>query len=139
MPDWDEDSPQLRSNLAQTRREIARSASQRETPTLEAAKLWQTLVMKGLDVPNPRFVGVFRDEPGLERIQVRVGSNFGVDSAKVAEELTHFEAKLQTMVAELDTLLPIGQEPDADQLAAIVDLCAWVHCRVGANPSICKR
>jgi len=45
----------------------------------------------------------------------------------VATELTRFEAKLQTLVAELDALLPVGQEPDADQLAAIVDLCAWAH------------
>jgi Fic/DOC family len=50
-----------------------------------------------------------------------------VDSAKVAEELTHFESKLQTLVAKLDGLLPVGQEPNADQLAAIIDLCAWVH------------
>lgn len=129
MPDWDEDSPQLRDNLAQTLREIARSASQRETPTLEAARRWQALVMKGLDVPNPRFVGAFRGEPGLERVQVRVGSNFGVDSAKVAEELTRFEAQLQLLVAYLDELVPIGEEPDLDQLAAIIDLCAWVHAQ----------
>jgi Fic family protein len=83
--------------------------------------------MEGLDVPNPRFVGAFRGESGLERVQVRVGSNFGVDSAKVAEELTRFEAKLQMLVANLDAFVPIGQEPDLDQLAAIIDLCAWVH------------
>ena len=84
--------------------------------------------MGGLDVPDSsRLVGAFRGEPGIEKVQVRVGSNFGVDSTKVAEELTRFEAKLQTLVAKLDTLLPIGQEPDVDQLAAIVDLCAWVH------------
>jgi hypothetical protein len=27
----------------------------------------------------------------------------------------------------LDSILPARQEPDADQLAAIVDLCAWIH------------
>ncbi|MBZ5630299.1 MAG: Fic family protein, partial [Acidobacteriia bacterium] len=69
----------------------------------------------------------FRGEPGLENVQARVGANYGVDSANVAEELVRFEAKLQTLVTELDALLPIGQEPDADQLAAIVDLGAWVH------------
>ena len=90
-------------------------------------------------MPNSRFLGAFRGEPGLENVQVRVGANYGVDSVNVADELARFEAKLQTLVAELDALLPIGQEPDADQLAAIVDLCAWVHARVGANPSICKR
>jgi Fic family protein len=127
VPNWDRDSPQLRRNLARVLQEIVRSASQRETPTLEAARHWQTLAMEGLDTRDSRFVGAFRGEPGLEKIQVRVGSIFGVDSAKVAEELGRFEAKLQRLVAELDALLPSGQEPDVDQLAAIIDLCAWVH------------
>jgi len=127
VPNWDEDSPQLRKNLAEILQEIARSASQRETPTIEAARRWQALALEGLDAPDSRFIGAFRGEPGIEKVQVRVGSNFGVDSAKVAEELTRFEAKLQTLVTKLDALLPIGQEPDVDQLAAIVDLCAWVH------------
>src|SRR5271169_4498928 len=58
---------------------------------------------------------------------MRVGSNYGVDSANVAGELARFEATLLTLCAQLDALLPPGQEPDADQLAAVVDLCAWVH------------
>jgi Fic family protein len=127
VPDWDEDSPQLRENLAHVLEEIVRAAEQRETPTLEAARQWQTLVVRGLDVPDARFVGAFRGEPGLESVQVIVGANYGADAAHVAAELTRFEAKLQTLVAELDALLPVGQEPDADQLAAIVDLCAWAH------------
>ena len=127
MPNWDEDSPQLRKNLAPILQEIARSASQRKIPTLEAARRWQTLAMEDLDAPDSRFVGAFRGEPGLEKLQVKVGSNFGVNSAKVAEELARFETKLQELVARLDALLPIGLEPDVDQLAAIIDLCAWVH------------
>jgi Fic/DOC family protein len=127
VPNWDEDSPQLRTNLGRVLEEIVRASEQRETPTPEAARRWQTVVMEGLDVPDSRFVGAFRGEPGLENVQVIVGANNGVDSAKVAEELVRFEAMLQTLVAELDALLPIGQELDADQLAAIVDLCAWVH------------
>jgi hypothetical protein len=144
QPDKEEvpnDSPQLRENLARVLEEIVRASEQRETPTLAMAKRWQTFVMEGLDVPDSRFVGAFRGEPGLETVQVRVpamvaapGPPFrsviwvdGVDSAGVAEERARFEAKLRILVAELDALLPIGQEPDADQLAAIVDLCAWVH------------
>jgi hypothetical protein len=50
-----------------------------------------------------------------------------VDAAEVAEELAGFERKLHALLRELDTMLPTGQEPDADQLAAVVDLCAWVH------------
>jgi Fic/DOC family len=127
VPNWDEDSPQLRKNLAQIIQEIFRSASQRDTPTIEAARHWQAFAMQGLDAPDPRFVAAFRSEAGLENVQVRVGANFGTDSANVAEELARFEAKLQALVAELDALLPIGHEPDVDQLAAIIDLCAWVH------------
>jgi hypothetical protein len=127
VPNWDEDSRQLRANLTQAFEEIARAAVQRDIPTLEAARRWQLLGMRGLDVPDSRFVGAFRGEPGLEHVQTRVGAHYGVDSVDVAGELTRFEAKLQRLVAELDALLPIGQEPDADQLAAIVDICAWVH------------
>jgi hypothetical protein len=83
--------------------------------------------MKNLNAPDSRFVGAFRGEPGLENIQVRVGAHYGMDAKEVAKALTRFETKLQALVAEMDSLLPAGQEPDADQLAAIVDLCAWVH------------
>ena len=127
MPSWDEDSPALRRNLSKVFDEIVRSAQRREFPTLASAKHWQSLLMKDLTVPDGRFVGAFRGEPGLEKIQVRVGVHYGVDAAEVAEELAGFERKLHALLRELDAMLPIGQEPDADQLAAVVDLCAWVH------------
>jgi Fic family protein len=127
MPNWDEDSSQLRGNLAKVLEEFARASRQREPASLETARRWQRLLMRGLGVPDSRWVGAFRGEPGLENLQVRVGANYGVDASDVAEELKRFEEKLQTLIAELDASLPIGPEPDADQLAAVVDLCAWVH------------
>ena len=127
MPDWDYDSPQVRSNLRLVLRQIARAVQERQTPTVEEARRWLGLAMKGLGVPDPCFVGAFRGEPGLDNIQVRVGGNYGVSSADVAEALRVFETKLQALVAELDTLLPVGVEPDADEQAAILDLCAWAH------------
>jgi hypothetical protein len=127
VPDWDKDSPQVRSNLRLVLREIARAAQERDTPTVEQARRWQVLAMEGLDVPDPRFVGAFRGEPGLETVQVRVGTHYGVSSADVAEALRVFETKLQALVAELDKLLPVGVEPDTDEQAAILDLCAWAH------------
>jgi hypothetical protein len=129
MPNWDEDSPQLRANLSQVLKQIARRAELRETPTVEEARRWQTLFMEGLDVPDPRYVGAFRGERGLENIQVRVGVNRGTASTRVAEELKQFEETLQGLVAELDKLMPIGHEMDADQLAAVLDLCAWAHAQ----------
>jgi Fic/DOC family len=127
VPSWDEDSPQLRQNLSKVLDEIVLAAQRREYPTLASAKRWQSLLMKNLAVPDARFVGAFRGEPGLEKIQVRVGARFAVDAAEVAEELAGFERKVHALIRELDGMLPAGQEPDADQLAAVVDLCAWVH------------
>jgi len=83
--------------------------------------------MRNLEVREARFVGAFRGEPSLENIAVRVGSNYGVDPADVGEALEQFEAKLQMLVAELDAVLPSGQTLNPDQLAAIIDLCAWAH------------
>jgi hypothetical protein len=127
VPDWDADSPQLRTNLAQVLDEIVRAAQRREQPTLGSAKRWQILFTKKLKVPDSRFVGAFRGEPGLENVQVRVGEHYGVDAARVARALAEFETKLQALVTELDAMIPIGDEPNADQLAAIIDICAWVH------------
>jgi hypothetical protein len=127
MPDWDADSPELRANLTQVINAIVSSAGLREKPTLESARQWQRDIMSGLAVPDSRYVGAFRGEPGLENVQVKVLSHYGTAASSVSEELTHFETKLQALVAELDALIPTEREPNADQLAAIVDLCAWVH------------
>lgn len=127
MPDWDADSPQLRKNLTQVLNQLVLAAQRREQPELESARRWQALLLNGLKVPDSRFVGAFRGEPGLEYVQVKVGAHYGVDPANVAGALAAFETRLQVLVAELDSMLPAGLEPNADQLAAILDLSAWVH------------
>jgi hypothetical protein len=48
--------------------EIVQASQARETPTLKAVTHWHTVVMQGLDVPDSRFVGAFRGEPGLENL-----------------------------------------------------------------------
>lgn len=126
-PDWDKDSPRLRENLADVLREILRAAETREMPSCETARHWQRTFLRGLRVPDKRFVGSFRGEPGLEDILVHVGTNYGSEPSAVAEELRRFESKLQSLVSELDRLIPAGQEPDEDQLSAVLDLCAWAH------------
>ena len=127
MPSWDQDSPRLRKNLAKVLAEIVREARQRKPPAVASAKHWQALFMKGLTVPDARFVGAFRGEPGLENVRVRVGAQYGVHPANVASGLAKFETKLRAIVAELDAFLPPGRDPDADELEAILELCAWVH------------
>jgi hypothetical protein len=117
----------LRENLAQIRDEIIRSAKNRKTPSLEAAREWQRRFMEGLDVPDANYVGAFRGESGLENMQVRVDHQRGVAAAHVAEELGKFEAKLQRAVAWLDEISPPGQPLTPDLVDAVIDVCAWAH------------
>src|ERR1700730_1951312 len=78
MADWDADSPQLHDNLAQLLRRIRQEARRRDSPTVEDARRWHSEVMRNLQVPNPKFVGAFRGEAGLEDIQVLIASRYGL-------------------------------------------------------------
>ena len=127
MADWDADSPQLRRNLTKILRDARDKALRREVPTVEDARRWQRDTMAGLDVPDAKFVGRFRGEPGLEATRVLIGAHEGVPPAEVARELAAFEQALQRVVAALDTRYPHEQDLDRDGLAAVVDLCAWTH------------
>ena len=127
MPNWDEDSPRLRQNLARILEQIAQAADERPIPSLEMARNWQSLFMQGLKADDPRYVGAFRGEPGLERTRARIGRRYGVPPAKVAAELKEFERKLEAAVRQLDAAVPIGAELNSDELAAVIDVCAWAH------------
>jgi fido (protein-threonine AMPylation protein) len=127
VPNWDEDSPRLRQNLARILEEVAQQATERPIPSLEIARRWQRQFMEGLRADHPKYVGAFRGEPGLEKTRARIGRRYGVPPAKVAAESKEFERKLRSAVAQLDKVLPVGAEPNADQLAAVIDLCAWAH------------
>jgi fido (protein-threonine AMPylation protein) len=127
VPSWGEDSTQLRRNLRGVLDEIALAAGRREAPAVAAARRWHTRLMRNLAVPDARWVGALRGEPGLERVEVQVGAHSGVPAVRVAGELRRFERRLKKLVREMDRMLPVGQQPDADRLAAVIDLCAWVH------------
>jgi hypothetical protein len=128
MSSWDEDSDQLRSNLRQILSDLRRDALQRVEPTVAAAREWQRSSMRQLTVPRPEYVGRFRGEPGLEGCEVAVGQHRGVASVNVAGELRAFERKLQATVAILDRHIQPDQSVSADEVAAVIDLCAWAHC-----------
>jgi len=127
VADWDEDSPQLRQNLTRLLEQIAQEAEQRQIPTIEMARQWQSLFMQGLKATDFRYIGAFRGEPGLEKTGVKIGGHRGVAAAKVAGELKRFERKLQALVKQLDSALPAATELDVDELAAVIDLCAWAR------------
>lgn len=127
MTDWDAESDQLHDNLHLLLSAVRRDARARTTPTVNAARLWHQAMMYGLSSPKPEYVGAFRGEPGLERHGVRVGDHYGVPSRHVAAALASFEETLQTAVAALDELIEPDQAPTVDQVAAVIELCAWVH------------
>jgi Fic family protein len=127
MVDWDADTPQLNDNLTRLLRRIRQDARRRESPTVEDARHWHAETMQNLQVPDQKFVGAFRGEAGLENIQVRMAGRYGVTAPEVAAELAHFEQVLQRVIGRLDEWIPRDAELDADQLSAIVEVCAWAH------------
>ncbi len=127
MSDWDEDSEQLRDNLHRVLSDIRQDAFRRVKPTVEAARAWQSNSMDQLASPGPQYVGRFRGEPGLEGCEVTIGHYHGVSADQVAEALKEFEERLQKTVEVLDQHIQPDQELSADPVAAVIDLCAWVH------------
>ena len=127
MIDWDGDSKQLEANLRRVLSDLLGNARQRRTPTVEQARGWHGKVMRGFATPGWQYRGRFRGEPGLEGYEVEVDNVRGVSSGKVAEALKTFEEKLQKTVAALDELIEPDQDMGADDVAAAIDLCAWVH------------
>ncbi len=79
------------------------------------------MMMRGLEVLAPEYVGAFRGEPGVENIGVEIGGRRGVVSTEVVGELRRFESTLQALAANLDSVVPVGHELNADELAAVLD------------------
>lgn len=127
MANWDDDTPQLRSNLARVLSKVRDEALRREPLTSEVARAWQLDIMQGLVPPDPKLVGKFRGEPGLEDHNVQVGDLPGAWASDVSSELAEFDRKLRLAIAELDQMIERGQDLTADNVAAILTLCAWAH------------
>ena len=127
MPDWDADSSTLHSNLQRVLRNIRDNAQSRHLPDLKEIKHWHREVMLGLNVPDEKYIGAFRGEPGLEMISVRIGAFSGTPPASVADELAAFEQRLHQALNFLDPLIAPGEQPDAETLGSVIDICAWAH------------
>jgi hypothetical protein len=127
MADWDANSAPLEQNLLRVLETIRDNARRRTVLSVETARRWHAETLRNLTVPNSRYVGRFRGEPGLEKVQVHIGGQFGVAARDVSSALAAFERTLQPVIARLDILIPTGADPNADQLAAILEVCAWVH------------
>ena len=127
MPDWDEDSPELRENLRVVLLGIRDNAQQRLPLTLQVVRGWHRDTMKGLTVPNSAWVGRFRGEKGLESINVGIGKHRGSPADKVAEEIKEFASRLSAIVARMDKAITRVANLTADQLEAVLNVCAWAH------------
>ena len=84
MADWDADSPRLRQNLVGVLRDVRDRAARRDVPAVEDARRWQRDTMAGLKVPDKKYPGRFRGEPGLETTRVWVGGDEGAPPERVA-------------------------------------------------------
>lgn len=127
MTDWDADSATVRANLHRVLSTIRDQALRRTEPTVEQAREWHGNILTGLSAPRAEYVGRFRGEPGLAGCEVAVGDYRGVAAEDVADALKRFEAKLQRTVEALDELIDPAQDLSADDVAAVIDLCAWAH------------
>jgi len=96
-------------------------------PTVEGARAWHQAMMHGLAPPNPEYFGRFRGEVGLQRLGIRIGNHFGVPSHQVAAALKSFQETLQRAVEVLDDLIEPDRNLSADEVAAVIELCAWAH------------
>ncbi len=132
---WNEDSPRYRpvlgQNLARILRKISREAPLRRAPAVTLAQEWHRGVFRGIPLPVPYYAGEFRDSdprfPELDGYEVRVGSNPGVASRFVPQQLAEFELKLQEAVDVLDAAIPVGSRPGKDQRWSALSLCAHAH------------
>jgi hypothetical protein len=120
MADWDADSDHLEQNLRGVLETIRDDARRRTLPSIETARHWHAATLRGLAVPGPRYVGRFRGEPGLEKVQVRIGAQFGVAVRDVPTALMTFERTLLSVIARLETLageesIRLSADGDTDQ------------------------
>ena len=127
VADWDADGPRLRANLVGVLEDVCRWAGKRDKVSVAAIKRWHRQTMAGLDVPDPKLVGRFRGEPGLDDEPVYIGSHEGTKAPLVAGEVDAFVKRLQAVSKQLDKLLPSGEELDSDGLEAVIELAAWTH------------
>lgn len=130
MADWDEDSKTLDRNLEAAYVAATESATLRGHADAALVKTWHSIMMFGLQVPDPKYVGAFRGEKGLELVQVWVGRCPGSPPDKVGDEICRFLEDSNQTLAILDRAIPVGTLPDTEEkLSAVLRAAALVHAR----------
>lgn len=127
MPDWDEDSPQLRQNLKQLLTDIRAQSLDRKALRLKDAKMWHRAMVRGLTPPDKTMVGRFRGTHLLSAVEVVVGSYPGVPAEEISSQTTQFETTLSQITRHLDANIASDADLTPDQLSAVIEACAWTH------------
>jgi len=127
MSDWDKDSPELVANLARLLQTLCKEAPKRNPLTVETARQWHRDVMRGLKADDPSFIGSYRGEAGLERVNVRVGDLYGVEARDVKSALDVFDSELQQQLNRLDKQINLFGVLTAEDMKDILEVCAWTH------------
>ena len=96
------------------------------------AQAWHRRIYKGVRLPVAYYAGEIRDSdsrfPELYGYEVSVGSQPGVDSRLVPQQLEDFESAVKRAVAVLDPVIPASASPaDPAQLRSVLTLCAYSH------------
>jgi fido (protein-threonine AMPylation protein) len=140
----------IRGNLEALARELARSAAEREAPTVELARFWHRAIFEGVELPVSYYAGGIRDrdsdEPELVDHEVMWGGKPATPAAEVCVQLREFERSAQEATSTLDAAVPAGGSPsEPAALYSVLALAAalhneWVriHPHVNANGRIAR-
>lgn len=135
-PAWNADpvgsEATIAANLPPIYAQLAADAVARPAPSLTIAADWHRRLYNGVSVPSASYLGNPRDSdpahPDLIGYEVVVGSNQGVPSQYVPDELDRFIGGLRQAVDEFDRVFPVGQPAKAPaDVYAVVELAARVH------------
>ena len=130
MADWDADSLRLQENLERTLRSALQHARERRRPTPALVKAWHADILDGLQVPNAAYVGRFRGEGQLKRVEIFVGQCPGAAPDLVAGAVRRLMDDLAGILKPLDAAIPVGGIPDSeDALEAVLTTAAIAHAR----------
>lgn len=135
-PAWDEDQPgdlpTIIANIRSLWPTVEADARRRTLPSIDMVLEWHRRIYAGVSVPDPDYVGAFRDSdptrPCLVDYEVALGLSQGTPARDVPAAADTFIAALNQVVPALDAATTRGQVPvDPTTVRSIVRLCAYAH------------
>lgn len=135
-PDWNEDQPgdlpKVIANIRGLWPAVEADARRRTVPSIDMVLEWHRRIYDGVSVPDPDYVGAFRDSdptrPCLVDYEVDVGASQGTPARDVPAAADAFVAAVNQVVPALDAATARGKVPvDAMIVRSVIRLCAYAH------------